>query len=219
LGLAITKNIIELMGGSLSVESLSGIGSKFNFDITFDVIDAASVPAENVVLNDLKKPAFNGEVLVCEDNNLNQQVICEHLVRVGLNVTVANNGKEAVDKISERLYKPFDLIFMDIHMPVMDGLEAASVLTEMGVKTPIIALTANVMSNDLDIYRKSGIPDYLGKPFTSQELWKCLIKYLPVVSISDIDVKQQTEEDDKSQKQLKIYFVKNNFWNNATDKG
>ena len=213
LGLAISKNIIELMGGTLSVESSPGAGSRFSFTIDFDIIDAADAPADKVILNDLKKPNFVGEVLVCEDNGLNQQVIREHLARVGLKAVVAQDGKEGVDTVITRKQKgekPFDLIFMDIHMPVMDGLEAALKITELGVETPIIALTANVMSNDLDIYKKSGIPDYLGKPFTSQELWKCLIKYLPVVGITDVDKEQQSSEEDKSQKQLQIYFTKNN---------
>jgi len=138
LGLPITKNIIELMGGTLVVESEFGAGSKFSFTLTFD------------------------------------------------------------------------LIFMDIHMPVMDGLEAASQINGLGVETPILALTANIMSNDLEMYKASGMLDYLGKPFTSQELWKCLIKYLPVENFSPVDKNHQLSEEDKSLKQLRAYFVKNN---------
>jgi CheY-like chemotaxis protein len=67
---------------------------------------------------------------------------------------------------------------MDIHMPVMDGMEAAVEITEMGCPSPIVAMTANIMTNDLELYRQNGITDYLGKPFTSQELWRCLAKYL-----------------------------------------
>jgi len=95
-------------------------------------------------------------------------------------------------------------------MPVMDGLEAASQIIEMGIKTPIVALTANIMSNDLDYYKQSGMFDYLGKPFTSQELWKCLIKYFTAVSITAMDKKELSAEEEKSLKQLQIYFVKNN---------
>jgi len=213
LGLTISKNIIELMGGILSVESTPGKGTRFSFDLSFDLVDASDMPEVASSYKDLIKPHFAGEILVCEDNALNQQVICKHLERVGLTVVVALDGKEGVDRVKYRIQnnaKPFDLIFMDIHMPVMDGLEASAIITEMGVKTPIIALTANIMSNDLDIYKSSGIPDYLGKPFTSQELWKCLIRHLPVTGVSRVDANRQAEDDAVSMKQLQIYFVKKN---------
>jgi len=214
LGLTITKNIIELMGGTLNAESTPGIGSRFSFDLIFDLIDdSADIPAQKLILNDIKKPTFNGELLICEDNGLNQQVICEHLARVGIKTVVAHNGKEGVDFVTERMQsgeKPFDLIFMDIHMPVMDGLEAALKISGLGVSTPIVALTANIMSNDLELYKANGMTDYLGKPFTSQELWKCLIKYLSAAEFSVVDRRRQSEEEDKSLKQLRVYFVKNN---------
>ena len=215
LGLSITKNIIDLMGGTLNVESTVGLGSKFSFDLTFDVTDdvAANEPSKSVILDDLEKPQFEGEVLVCEDNDLNQQVICDHLSRVGLKAVVANNGREGVDLAAGRLEsgkKPFDLIFMDIHMPVMDGLEAASKIAGLGIKTPIVALTANIMVNDLELYQASGMSDFLGKPLTSQELWKCLVKHLPVVRYSPAERSRMSEEDEKLQKRLKLNFVKNN---------
>jgi CheY-like chemotaxis protein len=99
---------------------------------------------------------------------------------------------------------------MDIHMPVMDGLEAASQISALGVKTPIVALTANIMVNDLELYEKSGMKDFLGKPFVSQELWKCLIKYLPVAGYTAADQSQMSDEEEKLQKQLKLKFVRNN---------
>jgi len=214
LGLPITKNIIELMGGTLNVESEPGIGSRFSFTLTFNLIDSsADIPSQKIMFNDIEKPNFIGEVLICEDNGLNQQVICEHLERVGLKTIVAHDGKEGVDVVTDRMRsgeKPFDLILMDIHMPVMDGLEAASKITELGVQTPVLALTANIMSNDLEIYKTSGMLDYIGKPFTSQELWKCLIKYLPVVNFSKVDRHRQSAEEEKTLRQLRVYFVKNN---------
>jgi len=213
LGLSITKSIIELMGGELGVESTPEIGSRFSFDLTFDLIAEGDTPTQKLVLNDIDKPTFNGEILVCEDNGLNQQVICEHLRRVGIKTTVAQNGQECLDIIAERTKrgkKPFDLIFMDIHMPVMDGLETSSQIIGMGIKTPIVALTANIMSNDLEHYKKSGMFDYLGKPFTSQELWKCLIKYFTVLGVTAVDKNEQSADDEKSLLQLRIYFVKNN---------
>jgi len=214
LGLAITKNIIELMCGTLNAESTVGVGSKFSFELTFDVIDDFSVlEPKDIVVNEFEKPNFNGEVLICEDNSLNQQVLRDHLRRVGLTSVIANNGKEAVDLVSERMKSgatPFDLIFMDIHMPVMDGLEASMKMTELGVKTPIIAVTANIMSNDMDHYKQSGMSDTLGKPFTSHELWKCLITYIPVVSYSAIDKQRQSVQDEMFLKQLSLNFVKDN---------
>jgi len=214
LGLPITKNIIELMGGSLEVESEPEAGSRFSFNLTFDLVeDSTDEPSKKLLLNDIEKPIFNGEILICEDNGLNQQVICEHLSRVGLKTIVAKNGKEGVDIVTERMQggvKPFDLIFMDIHMPVMDGLEAAAKITELKTKTPIVALTANIMSNDLELYKQSGMRDYLGKPFTSQELWRCLIKHLPVASYVAVDIGHLSAQEEETLQQLKIYFVKNN---------
>jgi HPt (histidine-containing phosphotransfer) domain-containing protein len=92
----------------------------------------------------------------------------------------------------------------------MDGLDAASRAIKMGVTTPIIALTANIMSNDLELYKENGMSDYLGKPFKTQELWKCLIKYLPVDSYTSVDKKLQSAEEEKMLKLLKLNFVKNN---------
>ena len=214
LGLSITKSFIELMGGRLDVESAPGVGSKFSFNVKFDAVDqVADISPDRIVINPSEKPNFEGEVLVCEDNSMNQQVICEHLTRVGLKVVVANNGKEALDMVSRRVKngeKPFDLIFMDIHMPVMDGLDAASEITALETGTPIVAMTANIMVNELEMYKKSGMPDRLGKPFTSQELWKCLMKYLRPVGISVIDEFVQAENDNRMAKQLKINFAKSN---------
>ena len=142
--------------------------------------------------------------------------------RVGLKTVVAHDGKEGIDAVMERIKmaaerpgdvsssKPFDLIFMDVHMPVIDGLEAAAIITAAGVTTPIIALTANIMSNDIELYKTCGMQGYLGKPFTSQDLWKCLAKYLPVIKYIAVDSHTKAIEEDKDFRQLRLYFVKNN---------
>ena len=214
LGLPITKNIIDLMGGSLKVESAVGAGSKFSFALTFNFADDSSDTSSNSKkFEDVEKPHFEGEVLICEDNNLNQQVVCEHLERVGLKTMVAQNGQEGVYMVTRRMHsgkKPYDLIFMDIHMPVMDGLEAATKIAGLGVDTPIVAMTANLMANEVELYKTSGMADCVGKPFTSQELWKCLIKFIPVVSYSPINKKAQSAEEEKTLKQLRMHFVKSN---------
>jgi signal transduction histidine kinase/DNA-binding response OmpR family regulator len=215
LGLIITKNILERMGGKLFVESTPGIGSKFSFELTFDTIDVTDddLLENKIVLNELEKPAFEGEILLCEDNIMNQQVICEHLARVGLKTVVAENGKIGVDMVKSRMQKGeklFDLIFMDIHMPVMDGLEASARILELNTGVPIVAMTANIMANDREIYRMSGMHDCVGKPFTSQELWRCLMKYLTPVSMDTVQKDMQIEADMEFQESLHKLFVKNN---------
>ena len=214
LGLTITKNIIEMMGGTLEVESTPKVGSKFSFELIFDTIDEPDfMPTYRNLFNELGKPNFEGTVLICEDNNMNQQVICEHLTRVGLKSVVANNGKEGVSMVSKRIAnneKPFDLIFMDIHMPIMDGLEAAAKITALGVKTPIVAMTANIMTNDIDLYKANGIPDYVNKPFTSQELWGCLYKYFRPKGFSTINENLQANEDNKLLGHLRLNFARTN---------
>jgi len=214
LGLTITKSFVELMGGVLKVESSYGVGSKFSFDLTFEVIEASSVPATiDISVNRNEKPVFDGEVLVCEDNLLNKEVITDHLAKVGLRAIIADNGKIGVDLVKERIktgHKSFDLILMDIHMPEMDGLEASKKIIEMGSRVPIIALTANIMPNDKETYYASGMIDCLPKPFVAHELWACLLKYLTPVSMLAINKDAAALEEDHQRLELIKTFVKSN---------
>jgi len=147
---------------------------------------------------------------------MNQQVMSEHLVRVGIKAVIAENGKVGVELVRSRLIKgekQFDLIFMDMHMPVMDGLEATAKILELNTGIPIVALTANVMTQDREIYKNSGMVDYLGKPFTSQELWRCLLKFFTPISWNTEDAAQV--EDELRQKLINNFVNNNRNWYNG----
>jgi CheY-like chemotaxis protein len=212
LGLAISKNLIKLMGGELNIESTFGIGSKLSFKVTFDTKDimAGIYDEETIAGSKIEKPNFDGDVLICEDNHMNQQMICSHLERIGLRSTIVENGLAGLEMVLRRLNKgekPFDLIFMDIFMPVMDGIEAASKISKLGTGTPIVALTANVMASDKEQYLKSGMNDCVGKPFVSQELWRCLLKYLKPVQLKPEAEDSERLADEKLLTTLRINFV------------
>ena len=213
LGLSITKSIVELMGGKLVVESSPGAGSVFSFEVVFETIAVSVDEPDRIKLDAIEKPHFDGLILVCDDNSMNQQVMCGHLSSVGLRTVVAENGKEGVEKVRERLdnnEKPFDLILMDIFMPVLDGIEAAKQITQLNTGTPIIAVTANIMTNEIEKYRKHGMPEHLGKPFTSQELWRVLLKFLNPIGTSVIDENEHEQSKNEMQQTLRVNFVMKN---------
>jgi len=106
--------------------------------------------------------------------------------------------------------KQFDLIFMDMHMPVMDGLEATEKILELNSGVPIVAMTANIMSHDKELYKASGMNDYVGKPFTSQELWRCLMKYFKPLNWQTEDKDQYENANNELRKKLINSFVEKN---------
>ncbi len=204
LGVTIAKNMIELMGGELKVESLIKVGSRFSFELTFEAAEKLTCELDTQnrqIPEKLMRPTFSGEILVCEDNELNQEVITEHLLKVGLNSVVARNGLEGFNLVKQRMLdgKPFDLILMDIHMPVLDGLEATDRIIKSGCETPVVAMTANAMSNDVGIYLSQGLSNYIGKPFAPEELWSCLAQYLTPIAWSPVTViKRNASASDES---------------------
>lgn len=173
LGLSISKRLVELQNGNINVTSELGKGSDFSFTLHFgisgkktDVISPKRKAVNTAALANLK-------ILLAEDNEFNQMVAVDTLEELIENVTVdiAQNGKEAVDKI---LNNKYDVVLMDIQMPVMDGYEATRTIRNNSDATinaiPIIAMTASVIKAEVDKCYESGMNAFVGKPFTAEEL-------------------------------------------------
>lgn len=181
LGLMISKELIELMGGSLSVQSTPAIGSVFSFTVMLEDVPSCvsnmfpHIQSE-VPLLDLPDKAMI-HVLLVEDNDLNQLVAGERLKQMGITYSIANNGLEAIDMVK---HENFDAILMDLQMPVMDGLEATRHIRKMKDKKdiPIIALSASVLENEVQMARSAGMNDHIAKPINKVVLQNVLAKWL-----------------------------------------
>ncbi|AVH33077.1 ATP-binding protein [Vibrio fluvialis] len=179
LGLAITKHLVELMGGSIKVSSKLGEGSLFTISIPLESRSTEATNENTGQLSDTK--AYDAldnskHILVVEDTKTNQMVIQLLLNRMGYNVTIANNGQHAIELIEKN--KSFDLIFMDISMPIMDGIQATRILRSQRLTTPIIALTAHSMNSDHQNCLAAGMNDIVLKPIRSKELQRISDRYL-----------------------------------------
>ena len=180
LGLAICKQLVELMGGRIGVSSVEGEGSEFRFVLPLTVGGevAAEAPIEDEVYEVGELLDHPCRVLLAEDNPINQIYARKVLVGLGMDVEVANNGAEAVDKVRAGDY---DLILMDCQMPEMDGYEATRMIREMGDRyadLPIIALTAFAMAEDRDICLAAGMNDYVTKPVDRRLLTQVLRRWV-----------------------------------------
>ncbi|MCE7640978.1 ATP-binding protein [Vibrio fluvialis] len=179
LGLAITKHLVELMGGTIKVNSKLGEGSLFTISIPLESRSTAAVNENAGQLSDTKTYDAldnNKHILVVEDTKTNQMVIQLLLNRMGYNVTIANNGQHAIKLIEKN--RSFDLIFMDISMPIMDGIQATRILRSQRLTTPIIALTAHSMNSDHQNCLAAGMNDIVLKPIRSKELQRISDRYL-----------------------------------------
>ena len=178
LGLYISNNLTEMMRGSIRVESVEGEGSTFTLRIPYRESEYSAYPARDKTEHtavDGYSVSYQGRVLVAEDVPALQLLAEKILESMGAEVVVANNGQEAV---SMAVDSDFDLILMDMQMPVMDGLEATQRLREGGKQTPIVALTANVMQKHRESFKLVGCDGFLNKPIERQELEHILRQYL-----------------------------------------
>jgi len=177
LGIAISRNLVEMMDGAMGVESEPGLGSTFYFELPLGVSKGTGNDSIGSSTAETFERASNVSVLIVEDNHVNQRVLEAYLAPYQFRSTLAVNGSDAVD-VTEQ--EEFDLIFMDIQMPVMDGIEATRKIREQGgwcAKVPIIAVTANAMAGDRDRYLGAGMDDYIPKPVNREALTRVLQKY------------------------------------------
>ncbi|MGP9765888.1 ATP-binding protein [Halomonas sp. AOP13-D3-9] len=188
LGLAICKRLVEAMGGEVGVNSQQGLGSRFWFTVSFPETEPLTVyqAADSQFV-----PSAKHHILVVEDNPLNQTVARVMLERLGQQVTIAENGLEALEQLKVD-HDNFDLVLMDMQMPKLDGTETTQRWRDYEAvhqlaKLPIVAMTANVMPEHRERCMQSGMDDMIHKPFTRDELHQVICRYLSNAEILAAD--------------------------------
>ena len=186
LGLVITKQIVELMGGSITVQSKEGLGSTFIVEVPLKLIKAADVEVEESAATEEEPAVFSlaghsrARILVAEDEPVNQQVIGKLLGMAGYSYDIAENGEKAVELFKQKEYQA---ALFDVQMPVMDGLAAtqeirAIELRENRKRLPIIAVTARAMFGDKERILEAKLDDYIAKPYNLNDVVETLNKYV-----------------------------------------
>jgi PAS domain S-box-containing protein len=192
LGLNITKKIVELMNGSIGFTSKYGEGSEFICSLPFKKSNGRQVTSheEKTIKNEAKGVGYN--ILVVEDDKVNQKLAHRLLKRKGYGITIVNNGQEAVDIYEDGR---FDLILMDIQMPIMDGLTATRHIREKAQeRIPIIALTAYAIKGDKEKFLKKGMDDYISKPIDLDDFYTILDYHLKAKKSDDHAIQRILEK-------------------------
>ena len=181
LGLAISKKIIELMDGEIHLKSEEGKGSTFSFTIRMKKSSKENIIQNTQDTKQAMKLAIDKlrdkHILLVEDNEMNQELAIDLLKRNGLIVTLAQDGQEAIDRLQTQ---SFDLVLMDVQMPIMDGYTATKIIREQESfkDLPIIAMTANVLSGDVHKAREAGMDDHIAKPIVPADMFVTMAKWV-----------------------------------------
>ena len=183
LGLPIVKSMIELMGGSIQVESTQGVGTKFTVDISFDTASEEDVYRNQISEQpDALKRMEGKRILLAEDNDLNAEIAIELLAEQKIITDRAEDGAECLDKLEKAVAGYYDMILMDIQMPVMDGYDAAARIRRMKdekkASIPIVAMTANAFAEDRQKAISTGMNDHVAKPIDMKVLLPVMAKYI-----------------------------------------
>ena len=183
LGLPIVKSMIELMGGSIQVESTQGVGTKFTVDISFDMASESDVYRDQISEQpDVLEKLEGKRILLAEDNDLNAEIAIELLAEQKIITDRAEDGAECLDKLEKAASGYYDMILMDIQMPVMDGYDATARIRRMKdeekASIPIIAMTANAFAEDRQKAISTGMNDHVAKPIDMKVLLPVMAKYI-----------------------------------------
>lgn len=213
LGLSISKELIELMDSEIIVQSNLNEGSVFSFTINLPKAKGEVKIDKNIELNLKNSIVLKGlKVLLVEDNIINQEIIIGLLKSSEIDIDIASDGKQALDMFKQNTTSKenkYNLILMDIQMPIMDGYEATIQIRKLDKQIPIIALTANIMKENIIKFKELGMQEYLSKPIEVDKLFKLLYKYMSKKGLvnqdlinneknSDIDIPQFTNIDTTS---------------------
>lgn len=181
LGLAISRGLVRAMGGELEVTSRLGQGATFCFGLNLPRTEGAAPVAPSPLAAAARGPRLSGRALLVEDNAVNRLIGTAMLEGLGMEVVIAEDGKEALDKLGN---EAFEVVLMDCQMPVMDGYQATTRLREIeragGMhRTPVIALTANAFAGDVERCLAAGMDDHLAKPFGIDQLRSIIAPWMP----------------------------------------
>lgn len=176
LGLFITKELVDLMGGNIQVKSIKGIGTEINITLSLPIGDAAHIENKELLTDNLS--LNKAKILLVEDNEMNCMVARNTLELLDVVISDVENGRQAIELLKQ---ESFDLILMDIQMPIMGGMEATKIIrNELKINTPIIALSANAFKSEIEACKAIGMNDYITKPFEEKTLIQTVLKFFKI---------------------------------------